>query len=118
MIFNSTETAFGKTFDRISKITGVDEEICTLYGSWLSELYIDNEEFWIMDKVLPSRIVFPRQCLPSDARFREDLIWLFKGNEDYAQEWKSLLEIQQRKERKDRQTVEKKRGKNKKFILS
>lgn len=31
--------------------------------------------------------------LPSDPRFRDDLIWLSRENESYAQTWKTRLEI-------------------------
>jgi hypothetical protein len=48
-------------------------------------------------------------ALPSDPRFREDMIWLKRENENYAQIWKSRLEIQQRTDKKARTEVEKKR---------
>jgi hypothetical protein len=47
--------------------------------------------------------------LPSDVRYREDLIWLKNGNEAFAQTWKTRLEIQQRYERKLRLDALKKR---------
>ena len=102
--------------DTVSKICDVDSEICSVYGSWLDTLYIDDKKLWQMDNPKPHRINFTKKCLPSDHRYREDLIWLFYKNEPYAQEWKNLLEVQQRKERKNRQTVEKKRKGNVKFI--
>jgi len=40
--------------------------------------------------------------LPSDCRFREDLIWLAIGNLDFAQNWKVKLEEQQRHDRASR----------------
>jgi len=57
-----------------------------------------------------------KKSLPSDHRYREDLIWLFYENEKYAQEWKTKLEVQQRKEKKNRKTAENKRKKNIKFV--
>lgn len=106
-----------KAPERLSAIGDIDEEICTIHGSWLDNLYIDDEEVWNIDNTKPSRVIFPKHCLPSDHRYREDLIWLFYENENYAQEWKQLLEVQQRKERKNRLTAEKKRKKGKnKFI--
>jgi len=40
--------------------------------------------------------------LASDWRYREDLIWFKYGFENIAQKWKEKLEIQQRKDRKNR----------------
>lgn len=36
--------------------------------------------------------MFSEEPLPSDGRFREDLIWLRYGNEEYAQAWKFIIE--------------------------
>lgn len=44
--------------------------------------------------------MYVQNPLPSDIRFREDLMWLFYGNEEYAQKWKVKLEKQQRDDRK------------------
>lgn len=40
--------------------------------------------------------------LPSDSRYREDLLWLRYENLKYSQEWKSKLEVQQRHDKKKR----------------
>jgi hypothetical protein len=107
-----------KERDRVSKIADVDEIICDMYGEAFDSLHIDGEEFWKIDKHIPSRIQFPKVCLPSDARYREDLIWLFNEDESFSQEWKSKLEVQQRKERANRLKCSKKqKGKNK-FIYN
>jgi len=82
-----------------------------LNGSWLKEVIIDNEKFWDIDIDIPYWIKPVQKCLPSDCRFREDLIWLFRSfycakNEDerlkyehLAQEWKLIIEKLQRDER-------------------
>ena len=49
--------------------------------------------------------------LPSDWRFREDLIWLKYNEMLIAHQWKLRLEVQQRKDRAGRQAAAKKRGK-------
>ena len=49
--------------------------------------------------------------LPSDWRYREDLIWLKYGFQDIAAAWKLKLEVQQRKDRAGRQAIEKARNK-------
>lgn len=51
--------------------------------------------------------------LPSDWRYREDLLWLKYGFMAIAAKWKLRLEVQQRKDRKHRQDVEKLRKKGK-----
>lgn len=102
--------------DHVSAIKDSVEQISHLYGSWLENLIIDDNEVWNIDESIPFRVNFTKQVLPSDARYREDLIWLFYENEDYAQEWKSLLEVQQRNDKKLRVNCEKKRKKNVKFI--
>ena len=116
ILYHSNDNTSKKEADRISKIPDVEEEIWTITGSWLEYLNIDDETYWNIDESKPYRVQFPKKSLPSDPRFREDLIWLFYENEPYAQEWKTMLEVQQRKERKNRQTIEKKRKKKFKFI--
>ena len=82
-----------------------------LNGSWLKKVIIDNEKFWDIDIDIPYWIKPVQKCLPSDCRFREDLIWLFRSfycakNEDerlkyehLAQEWKLIIKKLQRDER-------------------
>jgi hypothetical protein len=50
--------------------------------------------------------------LPSDWRYREDLIWLKYGYQKIAANWKLKLEVQQRKDRKNRQDAQKARKDN------
>lgn len=59
------------------------------------------------------RIYFHEDVLPSDWRFREDLIWLYYREELIAHQWKLRLEVQQRKDRAGRQNAAKKREKRK-----
>ena len=49
--------------------------------------------------------------MPSDWRYREDLIYLLRDDMKTADKWKIRLEIQQRLDRKHRKDVEKKRKK-------
>ena len=85
--------------------------LAILTGSWLEKLKIDNKVYWDIDKDIPTWIRPCTNCLPSDSRFREDLIWLFRSfycakndaekarYEDLANEWKLMLEKLQRTER-------------------
>jgi hypothetical protein len=59
------------------------------------------------------RILFSEEVLPSDWRFREDLIWLYYREELIAHQWKLRLEVEERKDRAGRQNAVKKREKRK-----
>lgn len=105
--------------DNINKLKDVEKQLAVLEGSWLNELKINGEYYWIVDRDLPVRQV--PLCakdqmdvvLPSDWRYREDLLWLKYGFMAIAAKWKLRLEVQQRKDRKHRQDVEKLRKKGK-----
>lgn len=80
-------------------------------GSWLDTIYFDNQEYWsIKDNYPPQMYPSERNVAPSDARYREDLVWLKKAQvrggdklyTDYAQQWKVALEVQQRLDRTHR----------------
>lgn len=81
----------------------LDSNICDIYGSWLEYLNIGGEETWSINRDLPTQFFPVKDPLPSDARYREDLIWVKRNNKKYAQEWKLLLEVRQRAEKKLRQ---------------
>ena len=54
--------------------------ISEISGSWLGHLHIDDKEYWNIDKHNPL-IPYPHpNPLASDSRYREDLVWLLKGN--------------------------------------
>ena len=85
--------------------------ISTISGSWLHQLYFDGVKIWDIDEDIPTYIKPVYNCLPSDSRFREDLIWLYRSffkakNEEerlyyekLAQNWKLMIEKLQREER-------------------
>ena len=85
--------------------------VSTISGSWLGQLYFDNNKYWDIDEDIPTYINPVYNCLPSDSRFREDLIWLYRSfykakNEEerlyyekLAQNWKLMIEKVQREER-------------------
>ena len=85
--------------------------LSTISGSWLHQLYFDGEKYWDIDEDIPTYIKPVYNCLPSDSRFREDLIWLYRSffkakNEEerlyyerLAQNWKLMIEKVQREER-------------------
>ncbi len=82
-------------------------------GSWLKDIKFDNEQFWNLETFTPAWIKPIQNVLPSDWRFREDLIWLFRSfnaindhdrklYEEYSQGWKIHTETIQRAEREIR----------------
>ena len=95
--------------------------ISKIEGSWLGKLIVNKEILWDIDAQNPEFIKPVKNCLPSDGRYREDLIWLYRSfycskdeNErllyqDIAQEWKILMEKFNREERKIRNNMKKKK---------
>ena len=102
------------------------EVLDTIEGSWLGQVKSKNIVYWDIDVDKAYWIRPLKKCLPSDGRFREDLIWLFRSfycskNEDeriryenLAQEWKLLIEKLQREEREMKEEKNKLREKKKK----
>ena len=89
------------------------EIIDILKGSYLEELIIGNKIVWNINQI-PEYIKPVKNCIPSDGRYREDLIWLFRsfyGAKDeeeeeiyrrISMEWKVMREDFCRWERKNR----------------
>ncbi len=89
---------------KLCEADDIVEEICKISGNYTKELKYDKETIWQFEDLTENMNYqnFIKDPLPSDVRFREDVIWLAYGNEDYAQKWKILLEKQQRKDRANR----------------
>jgi len=98
------ENSWLKMLDKMASFSDVKETISKYGGSWIQEFKVDNKVYWNIDSNKKDFIqhLFGNTPLPSDTRFREDMIWLAFGNEKYAQEWKVLLEVQQREDRANR----------------
>ena len=91
-------------------------------GSYLEALVIGNEMVWNTDQI-PEYIKPVKHCIPSDGRYREDLIWLYRsfyGAKDQEEEeiyrkismeWKVMMEEFHRWERKKRATYKEKNEK-------
>ena len=80
-------------------------------GSYLEQLFIGDKVTWDINKQDPEYIMPVQYCIPSDGRYREDLIWLYRsfycaGNEEeeiyrnISMEWKIMMEEFNRWERK------------------
>ena len=77
----SIKNNYSKDIKFVSDIKSVSDcvsKICDIRGSWLRELVIDNKAYWSIDRDRPIRFMHQQgdDILPSDCRFREDLIWL------------------------------------------
>jgi len=122
MIYKPTKEGKADKTKKYSKYKHIEEEATEVYseleGSWLRGLVIDGVEWWdINDPDLrPQRHIPDKVCLPSDWRFREDLIYLYRNNIKLADKWKVRLEIQQRLDRKHKKDISKMRKKGKKFL--
>ena len=91
--------AIGKLDDFKGDIKANGAPVAQIEGSWLNQLCIDGEVFWSSEHP-PVFHSFPVNPLPSDWRYREDLVWLSKGNSNNAQKWKHKVENRQRLDRK------------------
>ena len=112
------ESEYGKKL----KITNKQNIILSkVNGSWLKNFVCDKEVLWNIDRDVPNFITPVKNSLPSDGRFREDIIWLYRSfyfykteeerdtYEKLAQEWKLMLEKLQREEREIKKKANKKK---------
>ena len=76
-------------------------------GSWIKNLKIDDETVWDYKKLKPQSLWYVNNPLPSDCRFRTDLIALLNSDLSKAQELKDELENIQRNDRKLRKDAHK-----------
>jgi hypothetical protein len=93
------DTLLGRIAKHVPADTAHPEQTVTiLTGSWLENLSTwDSPEVVVWDCLvsLPSFPVPESVPLPSDYRYREDLIWLTRDRSDYAALWRSILEGRQ-----------------------
>jgi hypothetical protein len=109
--------------EKISKSSTFPSDNKLIYsqisGSWLENIVFENEIYWSMYGGQNPPHIYPiKSTIPSDCRYREDLIWLKRSllcseynklYEEYAQRWKVALEIQQRHDRGLREAGKKKK---------
>ncbi len=75
--------------------------ISEISGCWTSVINWDGNDVWHNKmKCYKMHMVF--DALPSDWRFREDLLWIAYGNCQYADVWKKELEALYRSDREKR----------------
>lgn len=70
--------------------------VAVVDGSWLDHLDVDGKRLWSVETTLP-HVIFPADDpLPSDCRFRDDLVALAEKDIPTARESKLMLEERQR----------------------
>ena len=69
-------------------------------GAWLTHIKFGKDKYWDIDDLRPFDVRRVNNPLPSDSRFRIDLIALEHGAMEKAQENKDVLENIQRADRK------------------
>eukprot|EP01092_Planopodium_desertum_P009530 TRINITY_DN40803_c0_g4_i1.p1 TRINITY_DN40803_c0_g4~~TRINITY_DN40803_c0_g4_i1.p1 ORF type:complete len:386 (-),score=76.88 TRINITY_DN40803_c0_g4_i1:62-1063(-) len=92
-----------------------EKELSEVLGTWLGCVEFDGKSYWsYKDEGEKHKPIPVEDPLPSDSRFREDLIYLLKGETTEAQDWKHKLEVKQRRDRKLRSDAAKTREKEEK----
>lgn len=69
-------------------------------GEWTSYICFDKVEYWNNENTKSFTVFSHEYTLPSDGRFRGDLINLINGDEEKSQNEKEKLEVRQRQDRK------------------
>jgi len=78
-------------------------ELAKIEGKWTKFFKIDGKTFWKDEDVRPCLLIDkPNKPLPSDCRFREDLIYRKMGDFEKGQVAKEKLEDIQRKDKKSK----------------
>ena len=114
LIYKPKKSSKKKPRTDFSKYKHIEEEAEEIYseleGSWLRELIIDGKQWWHTDDpdLRPQHHVADEVALPSDWRYREDLIYLYRNDMKKADKWKVRLEVQQRLDRKNRRSAKRK----------
>lgn len=84
----------------IAKLSDKDRVLCQVNGRWTEKIEFDGKKYWDIRFVEPVLHIHTLDPLPSDQRFREDLIYLARKDLALAQEHKVRLEVIQRRDRK------------------
>lgn len=96
------------------KMKDIEERIEEVHGQWLKCLYFGETKWWDINEQTPVRTIPVENPLCSDWRYREDLIWVKRGDRKIAETWKLFLEVRQRAEKAMRIEGKKKREKERK----
>lgn len=103
IIYRVKSDVVSKHTGKLKDLKDVKEELSSITGSWIGSLNFDDITYWDIDQVELPSLNFKKNPLPTDWRYREDLIWLRRGNAEIAQDWKLRLEVEQRRDRSIRE---------------
>ena len=93
--------------DQITKKT----QVARIEGTWLGCVVINGDKLWSIKGPTPKHKAIPvENPLPSDCRFRNDLVFLREKDLDKAAHWKHQLEEIQRRDARLRKTHNDKLG--------
>ena len=81
---------------RNADLQDVKKEIAKISGSWFEKLAFNGVNYWHIDKQLPLKKIYVPDPIPSDFRYREDLIYIKRKDFVKADEWKDMSENRQR----------------------
>ncbi len=119
-VIEKEEISLKKSFRKKKKINDNFKVIDLIKGSFFNRIIIGEEVVCDIVKSVPEQIKPVRHCIPSDGRYREDLIWLFRSyycsqNEEeeeiyrnISMEWKVKMEEFNRWERANRASYKEK----------
>lgn len=70
----------------IVKIDNPKTKLSAVKGSWTSHIEFDGKRYWDLEKIDPISNIHTNDPLPSDCRYREDMLWLARKDQNKAQE--------------------------------
>lgn len=65
-----------------NKLEAGNDYICMVNGHWTEDFYIDGVKYWHINEHKGFEVRPVKDPLPSDCRFREDLLHLINTDED------------------------------------
>lgn len=90
-----TAKTMEKTLFRNGKPELRESTVSQISGCWFDRIAFDSVALWEASK--PAyKLLMKKDPLPSDWRFREDILWLLYQNPEFALAWKLKLEETQR----------------------
>lgn len=99
----SKNTKFDKK-DQSYKLKSEEKDIIsTVEGEFTNSIKFDGENYWTYDYDGFPKIKSMNNILFSDSIYRDDLVWMKKGDENLSQRFKVKLEEIQRKDKKSRE---------------
>jgi hypothetical protein len=84
-----------------------DAVLAKIEGEWSIYINIDGKQYWKQGEIVLPEMEKMEHTLPSDSRYRPDVILLRNNFEDYAQQAKTHLEEIQRNDEKLRNNYNK-----------